>query len=204
MIALGTCCIVIETLISVLLQPHPDDFSVEHMHHIHLRLDRQALFRLCFAFYWAWITMFFSQIIHSGMAVLFVAILPRDHPDDWPPLFGSPFQAYSLRRFWGKFWHKIAAPSQSIYGRTISQRLFGFHAGSSAEKCFVALWVFAISGIIHCFVNIKADPDSDPFLDLCFLLKNFCGGLLEVLAIGVMPKSMNRMVSTPVKQILGS
>lgn len=202
-VAFGSGCIVIETMIAITLQPYPDDFSARHMGHIHLKLNRQALLRLCFAFYWAWITIFFSQIIHNCMAVLFVAILPLDDPDDWPLLFGSPFHITSLRRFWGRFWHKIAAPSQSMYGLWISRYLFGFVAGSSAEKCFIALWVFAISGIVHCFVNIKADPDSDPFLDFSFLLKNFLGGLLEFMAIRLMPKNITRMIPTPVKQTLG-
>ena len=31
----------------------------------------------------------------------------RDRPEEWPPLFGSISEAYTLRRFWGVFWHKL-------------------------------------------------------------------------------------------------
>lgn len=145
---------------------------------LHLKLDRQALLRLCLVFHWAWLTILFSQVLRNIMAVPFVAVIPMNHPDDWPPLYGSPRHAYSLRRFWGVFWHKIAAPSQTASGRIFSRRVIGL--GEAAEKCFVAFWVFAISGVLHALVNLKVDSETrGPFMDLRFLLLNFCGGFLS-------------------------
>lgn len=201
--ALMVLCIAVEGSISLGLQPSSGDFGMQHRSYFHWALDRQALLRFCLAFHWAWLTIFFSHIIHSIMAILFVVALPLDHLDDWPPLFGNPLRAYSLRRFWGGFWHKIAAPSQAEYGRLVSRRLLGLEVNTTEEKSFVALWVFAISGIIHALVNIKTDPETNPFLDLQFLLLNFCGGFAESLVTRTIPKSVSNRIPTLVKRVIG-
>lgn len=204
MAVLGILCGFYEAMISRGLQPGSDDFAEHQRGFFHWKLDRQALLRLCLAFHWAWLTIFFSQVLHNIMAILFVAVIPLDHPDDWPPLYGSPRQVYSLRRFWGIFWHKIAAPSQAMYGRFISRRLFGFGAGTSAEKCFVAFWVFAFSGVLHVLVNLKADPETeDPLMDFRFLLLNFCGGSFEMLVGFLIPGRVKRRVPVLVRRMMG-
>jgi hypothetical protein len=204
MAVLGMLCIAFEAMISVGLQPGSDDFTEQHRGYFHWNLDRQTLLRLCLAFHWAWLTILFSQILHNIMAILFVAVIPLDHPDDWPPLYGSPQQAHSLRRFWGVFWHKIAAPSQAVYGRFVSRRVFGFVPGTSVEKCFIAFWVFAFSGVVHALVNLKVDPDTDLFMDLRFLLLNFCGGFVESLVVDLLvPGKVKRRVPPLGRRLLG-
>jgi hypothetical protein len=204
MAVLGTMCIFLEGAILVSLQPSSDDFTEQQRGYFHLQLDRQALLRFCLAFHWAWPTILFSQTLHNIMAILFVAVIPLDHPDDWPPLYGSPRHAYSLRRFWSVFWHKIAAPSQAVYGRFISRRIFGIKEGVSAEKCFVAFWVFAFSGICHALVNSKVDPETrDAFMDSRFLLLNFCGGFVEALADGLVPWNVKRRVPPLGRKMMG-
>ncbi|KAK9419420.1 putative Membrane bound O-acyl transferase family-domain-containing protein [Seiridium unicorne] len=43
---------------------------------------------------------------YQGFAALTVAVGIYG-PNDWPRLFGDPTAAYSLRRFWSKFWHRL-------------------------------------------------------------------------------------------------
>lgn len=71
------------------------------------------------------------------------------------------------------------------------------------ERSLVAFWVFAISGVVHALVNVKADPEIDPLLDLHFLLLNFCGGYLEFIVVQSMPKYIFRRIPSLVKQIAG-
>jgi hypothetical protein len=104
------------------------------------------------------------------------------------------------------FWHKIAAPSQAAYGRFVFRRVFGFGEGvSAAEKCFVAFWVFAVSGVLHALVNLKVDPETrDPFMDLRFLLLNFCGGFVESLVVELLvPWNVKRRVPALGGKLLG-
>jgi hypothetical protein len=110
--------VVPERMIFVCLRPSSDDFTEQRRGYFHWQPHRQALIRLCLALHWTWPTMLFSQILHNIVAIPFVAVIPIDHSNDWPPLYGGPRQVYSLRRSW----HKIAAPSQAVYGRVVSRR----------------------------------------------------------------------------------
>lgn len=201
--AIGIACIVCETLILATLNPEPDDFTVQNRGYMHFKFDRQAVLRLSLALHWAWVSIIFVHTLHTVLAILFVVFLPVDHPDDWPPLFGNPMQAYSLRRFWGVFWHKIASPSQSMYGQVFSRRILRLRFGIAAEKAFIAFWVFAFSGVAHCFANLKAEPHLDPFLDLRFLLLNFIGGFVESLVIRAIPRCVKHRVPAVVRRLLG-
>jgi hypothetical protein len=48
------------------------------------------------------------DILHIILAALFMNILRIDILEDWPDLFGSPMEAFILRRFWSR-----SAPSNN-------------------------------------------------------------------------------------------
>ncbi|KAG8419559.1 hypothetical protein J3458_004415 [Metarhizium acridum] len=116
----------------------------------------------------------------SALAIIFVGLLRIAQPDEWPPLHGNPFQAYTIQRLWGVFWHQIGAPSQLHYGRFTTRRVLRLEPGISVEKMTLALWVFAVSGTIYALVTWKTKPEADPVRDLRFLMLNFPGGLAEM------------------------
>lgn len=97
----------------------------------------------------------------------------------------------------------IAAPSQATFGRAISMRGLSLRPGTSAEKTFVALWVLAFSGIIGVLVNIKANPEFDPYLDSRFLLLIFFGGFPESLVVRSIPGRMRHHLPAWSKKRLG-
>jgi hypothetical protein len=72
---------------------------------------------------WIWIAYLMLEICHSIFAIIFVVILRLDTPESWPPLFGSPLEAWTIRRFWGKFWHKLSARSTITIGNGIASQL---------------------------------------------------------------------------------
>ncbi|RXW19783.1 hypothetical protein EST38_g6073 [Candolleomyces aberdarensis] len=65
---------------------------------------------------WAWRTLSVFQFVgmtycglrmmHSFLSAAFVGTKISE-PEDWPLLFGSLGEAYTVRRFWGKFWHQL-------------------------------------------------------------------------------------------------
>ncbi|KAF3354570.1 hypothetical protein VDGD_02102 [Verticillium dahliae] len=173
----------VEFVILLAINPRPNDFAPKSRSYVHLTADRGMMLRVIYAFHWAYLTYLILIVANALLAIVFVGALQLDEPEDWPPLYGSPLKAYSLRRFWGVFWHKIGSPSQAIWGRTIARRILGIEAGSSSEKMFVAFWVFAISGATHIAVNwvTKATaPVEDLMGDMVFLMLSFFGGLGEV------------------------
>lgn len=59
---------------------------------------------------WVWPTYAYLTAAHDLFALLHVAVLGLDSPSEWPPLFGYLTEAYSLRRFWVVFWHRLHVP----------------------------------------------------------------------------------------------
>ncbi|KAK7946095.1 uncharacterized protein PG986_010416 [Apiospora aurea] len=59
------------------------------------------------SFHWIWTSYYSLTTAHDLAAILFVAILSWDAAEEWPPLFGSLADTYTLRRFWGVFWHRL-------------------------------------------------------------------------------------------------
>lgn len=135
----------------ITLQPEAADY--ENPVYLHLHLDRAALIRAFAVVDWVAGCYILMTLAHTAMAVLFVAVLRWDEPEEWPPLWGDLREAYSVRRFWGKFWHPVATLTVLSYGRAFSRRVLRLRVGSGGEKMFLAFWVFAISGALHCLVS---------------------------------------------------
>ncbi|KAF2118163.1 hypothetical protein BDV96DRAFT_379060 [Lophiotrema nucula] len=81
--------------------------------------------------YWIWNTVLILETFHTLFAIIFVTLLGLDESEEWPWLFGSPSQAYTLRRFWGRFWHRLTATASAASGRFIAKRVFGLKAKSA-------------------------------------------------------------------------
>ncbi|KAJ0159859.1 hypothetical protein CTA2_8990 [Colletotrichum tanaceti] len=94
--------------------------------------------------HWIWTTYCGLTTMHNLSAALFVSVLHWDSPSNWaagPPLFGSVWDAYTLRRFWGVFWHRLHVVPFSAY------------TPPPLPKAPRALWVFLLSAAGHALVN---------------------------------------------------
>lgn len=92
--------------------------------------------------HWIWITYCGLTMMHHLSAALFVSVLSWESPSNWagPPLFGSIWDAYTLRRFWGVFWHRLHVVPFAAYTPPL-------------PKALRALWVFLLSAAGHALVN---------------------------------------------------
>ncbi|KAJ5492831.1 hypothetical protein N7539_001577 [Penicillium diatomitis] len=109
--------------------------------------------RVIMSIQWIWRAYFFLEFYHSLLAIVFVGILRFDDPGEWPDLFGSVGEAYSVRGFWARFWHQLTIPTYVFYSRAVCHRLMGIRLGSFLEKVTVPLIVFTISGLSHSLVG---------------------------------------------------
>ncbi|KAI9862423.1 MAG: hypothetical protein M1824_001416 [Vezdaea acicularis] len=67
---------------------------------------------------------------------------------DFPPMFGDPADAYTLRRWWGRAWHQTLRRLATVYGKFVV-RVFGFKQGTFASK-YTQLFVgFYVSAFLH-------------------------------------------------------
>lgn len=114
---------------------------------------RETLIRSALAFRWVWLNFLGLHIAQTAVAVLFSIILRWDEASEWPLLFGNPLDAWTLRRLWGKFWHRIVYRPYIAWGQVLSRRLPWTTPGSSLEKAFIACFVFLLSGVSHSLVT---------------------------------------------------
>lgn len=133
------------------------------------------------AVYWIWLAYLLLDGAHVLLSVLFVSILHLDPPEEWPPLFGSLLYAYSIRGFWGKFWHRVASPACARSGRLVTRRILGLMPRSGAEKLFIAFWTFFISGVFHAVADWQGGEAVMPLGEMRFWLLNFVACAVEML-----------------------
>lgn len=82
---------------------------------------REVVVRAHAVLSWIWANFVIMDGTNTILAL--VAVLSGlDHPDDWPPLFGSPRDARGMRGFWGRFWHRSAVRPYSSVGRWLVSR----------------------------------------------------------------------------------
>ncbi|KAJ0412950.1 membrane bound O-acyl transferase family-domain-containing protein [Aspergillus carlsbadensis] len=97
-------------------------------------------------------------VIDSGYRALsLVAIaLTISAPGDWPPLFGRMRDAYTLRAFWGKFWHQLLRRPLTAFSNHLTQEIMHLSCPSMPERYTNNLVVFILSGAIHLASDYEA------------------------------------------------
>jgi hypothetical protein len=165
---------------------------------------RELQIRFFISVYWIWIAYLMLDFFHVLLSIFFVAVLRVDAPDEWPPLFGSPGQAYSIRRFWTRFWHRLTVPSCASSGQLVTRRLAGMTPGSRPERVFITFWTFCLSGVCHTVADWQAGELSRPMDDIVFFLANFAAGVVESLIVTWVDRTWKRHGRGRVHQLLWS
>ncbi|KAI1120231.1 membrane bound O-acyl transferase family-domain-containing protein [Nemania abortiva] len=90
---------------------------------------------------------FFINTQYLFCSILAVALGLGD-PEDWPPLFGKLSEAWTVRRFWNRFWHQMIRRPLTSLSEAASRGL-GTIKGSTTDT-YLRLWIaFLISGAMH-------------------------------------------------------
>ncbi|KAH8883275.1 hypothetical protein GQ53DRAFT_664035, partial [Thozetella sp. PMI_491] len=90
------------------------------------------------------------SLAYSAFAFVGV-VLGLTQPGDWPPVFGYIGDSYSLRQFWGCFYHQLVRRGCSSPSYLITYSYLGLRRGSLVGRYVFLFLVFAISGIFHAF-----------------------------------------------------
>ena len=165
---------------------------------------REIQIRSTWSLYWVWNVYLMLDTCHVLLSIIFVAMLRLDAPQEWPSLFGSPTQAYSLRRFWGRFWHRITVPFSLNSGRLITRRWLRISTGSRLEKVAVALWTFFLSAVAHSLTDWFSGAPCNPLSELHFYLVNFAAAAIESLAVPYLDQALLRSGKSRLRRILWS
>ncbi|KAK3353824.1 membrane bound O-acyl transferase family-domain-containing protein [Lasiosphaeria hispida] len=148
----GTITVLIFT-VGGLLYMEPSDFTPEREPLFSIRDSWDLRIRCSVLVFWVMQGVVPLQIMHFLLSIVFVSILRVDGPDEWPPLFSSPLQAFTLKRYWGIFWHRLFSPGAVTWARFVARRGLQLPPGSTIEKVLVPFIVFSVSGAAHAAVG---------------------------------------------------
>lgn len=85
---------------------------------------------------------------HCICAVFAVCVL--DSPiSEWPPLFGNIFEAYSVRRYYSHFWHKLMRKGFTLHSVILTEKVFALRKETWIGRAMVVILSFCISGMMH-------------------------------------------------------
>ncbi|KAK2036543.1 hypothetical protein LZ31DRAFT_440598, partial [Colletotrichum somersetense] len=134
------------------------------------------------------------------LSLLFV-LTGLSSPDVWPPFFGSPYEGYSLRRFWSVYWHQALRKKLTGHADLISDNILAIPRRTKLSA-YTRLWLtFLISGIYHVSSDLGMGiPFSDAGSFTAFLLQPV-GIVLEDLCQGTFGKVI--LLPRVVKRALG-
>ena len=93
----------------------------------------------------------YLSAFHDFLAIFFIAT-GISQSWEWPPLFGPLMEAYTMRRFWANFWHRLVYKSFSFHASTFT-RLIGIPQGTSFSRILNNCLVFVFSAVMHGMVT---------------------------------------------------
>ncbi|KAF2642441.1 hypothetical protein P280DRAFT_447833 [Massarina eburnea CBS 473.64] len=76
-----------------------------------------------------------------------------DQSWEWPPLFGKITEAYSMRNFWSKFWHRLVYKSFNFHSSVISRTILRILQGTAFSRILNNCLVFVLSAVMHATVT---------------------------------------------------
>lgn len=80
-----------------------------------------------------------------------------DETWEWPPIFSSILEMYSVRRYWGRFWHMIIYKSFSAHSATILWYC-GMREKTAVSRFTRDASVFALSAAMHGAADWRMNP----------------------------------------------
>ncbi|KAJ7584636.1 membrane bound O-acyl transferase family-domain-containing protein [Mycena floridula] len=116
---------------------------------------------------WGWVVQGYATMAIQNCFVSIMSVsLGRSDAEDWPWLFGSFLDAWTIRRFWGRTWHQILRRFVTAHGRFLSSRILGLARGTNLSAYVQLYTAFLLSATIHYLADYT-------------VLRNWSGGGLK-------------------------
>ncbi|OAP58921.1 hypothetical protein AYL99_06218 [Fonsecaea erecta] len=85
---------------------------------------------------------------HSSTSLVGVFLF-QDDPADWPPLYGSLKDAYTVRRYYSHFWHRVMRTAFVSNAKFLLFRVLRIPSSAAMSRYLVSVTALAISGAMH-------------------------------------------------------
>ncbi|KAL2041434.1 hypothetical protein N7G274_005816 [Stereocaulon virgatum] len=92
-----------------------------------------------------------TSYLYTQVAMVSV-LLGGGQPKDWPPLYGSLRDAYTLRRYWNTFWHQLTRHMLVSYTDDL-KNLLRIPRGTWISSYFALYFGFFLSALFHGLVT---------------------------------------------------
>lgn len=126
------------------------------------------------------VTWLINNFFHAALASLAIGLLRIDTPVEWPPLFGNILRdTSSLRKFWGRFWHRLVGPTLVSISSTLLRFLGAKKLGVKFSRMLTPGLVFLLSGLGHALLTWKQGFRCGWWEDVSWYAMNFAAILFE-------------------------
>ncbi|KAJ5179843.1 hypothetical protein N7492_003053 [Penicillium capsulatum] len=90
---------------------------------------------------------------HDRLATTLLVLLGVDAPSAFRPSYGRLGDAYTLRNFWGKYWHQYFREPFSTFGCFLARNVLRLPRPSRLERYTNLFFVFFASGVMHLVID---------------------------------------------------
>ncbi|KAJ5306463.1 hypothetical protein PENANT_c017G11266 [Penicillium antarcticum] len=127
---------------------------------------------------WFIVNRLIGDLPYRVLSIIFVGT-GLDSPSDWPPAWGRMGDAYTLRNFWGKFWHQFMRRPFTSISNFVSRDVLNLTRSSLLERYTNIFIVFLISAAFHIIVDILQSISMEKSGSMPFYLAFILGIMLE-------------------------
>ena len=124
---------------------NPDNWSLDNL-----------LVRL-FSVLGFWASLYCVIELYMGLIAFVIVALDINKVKLWPPAFGPITEAYTVRRFWGIFWHKYQQQKMAKPAAYVTNRILRVPKSTLLSRYTSLFITFLISGYMHALTEIAQD-----------------------------------------------
>ncbi|KAM0351838.1 hypothetical protein ACHAPU_002351 [Fusarium lateritium] len=96
-----------------------------------------------------WFVTYICNRLNHGCAAVVSLSLGLSQPKDWPHLNGPVSACYTVRGFWGTFWHQLYRKSLTGWGDFIPDKILRLRRGTLLSRYTRLFLAFLTSGAMH-------------------------------------------------------
>ncbi|TVY44431.1 Acetyltransferase [Lachnellula occidentalis] len=131
---------------------------------------------VCFVF---WVMVYSILTCMYSFIAFFAVGSGFSRVAEWRPIFGPLSEAYTIRGFWGKFWHQLTRKMNTGPANFIADDILHLPKGSLIARYTKIFLVFFISGLMHSIYELGGQMSTNPYGPWIFFCTQVIGVLLE-------------------------
>ncbi|CAI7587750.1 unnamed protein product [Penicillium viridicatum] len=126
---------------------------------------------------WLVVSRILISFYYRVASIIFVSL--GDSPSNSPPVMGRMADIYTLRNFWGKFWHQFLRLPLTSTSNFLARDVLGLPRPSFVERYTNVFIVFFFSGLTHVILDSLRNVSPWDYWTMSFFLSFVVGYMIE-------------------------